>query len=138
MEAAGRVFRFSTKENFRPTLIQLERNRRTKSHSGRFESHSGHGRASWSVGPTSEVRIQSEDRGDERTDPRRTIDFERPRLARSVDLPRDSRPRPEGLGTTSNDYATTTISSRAGRTRGRRSKTSRQMGFPFRPIDMED
>ena len=88
MEAVRRVCPFSTKTW--PTSIQLERHRRTESHCG---SRSGRGLASWRVGPTSEVRLQNEDRGDAWSDPRIVIDLERPRVARSVDLPRDSWPR---------------------------------------------
>ena len=60
MVVTRRVCRFAEKN---PSLIELERHRRTDSHSSRSDGRSGRGRASRSVGPTSEVRLQSEDRG---------------------------------------------------------------------------
>ena len=44
------VFVASAKGNFWPTLIELERHRRTDSHSSCYDGRSGRGRAPWSVG----------------------------------------------------------------------------------------
>ena len=126
------------KQKTRPTSIQLVRHRRTASQSGRPESRSGRRRASWSVGPTSEVHLQSEDSGGGRP-----IRGERSTSNFLVSLDprtyRETRSHAESvLGTTSNDYATTTTSSRAGRTRGRESRRSRQTRSPSRKVGLGD
>ena len=72
-----------------------------------------------------------------KTDPRRAIDFER--TSRSIRGPTERLvATTEVLGTTSNDCATTTMCSRACRTRRRVSRTSRQTGSPFRPVGLGD
>ena len=107
-------------------MIQLERHRRTEGHSDRSESRLGRARASWSVGPTSEVRLESVDRSV-------ASDRLRTSLSRSIGGPIQRLvATKEVFGTTSNDNATTMMSSRAGRTQRRESRISHQTGSPFR------
>ena len=119
MEAARRVCRVSANKKPRPTSIQLERHRRTASQSGRpraaQSANERHGASDRRRKSISRAKTAGARRpvGGERSTSNILFSLD-PRTYRETRCHAGSV-----IGTTSNDYATTTTSSRAGRTRRR-------------------